>query len=439
MWSPMWCETCAASRDYPMPVFALVDCNNFYASCEKLFRPDLKDTPVVVLSNNDGCVVARSREAKSLGIKMGVPVFQIKAEMQRHGILAFSSNYALYADLSSRVMRTLEEMAPRVEVYSIDEAFLDLTGIESAISLVEFGQQVRERIGHWIGITVCVGIAPTKTLAKLANHAAKKYPATQGVVDLTNPERQRRLLALVPVDDVWGVGRRLSKRLNALGITTALDLANASPRAIRDQFSVVLERTVRELNGESCIELEEIPPIKKQIVCSRSFGVKVTHFELLREAVCEYATRATEKLRKEQQQAKVLTVFIRTSSFKDNEPQYSNSASGELLIPSCDTRDFIELANHLLKRIWKDGFRYAKAGVMLSDFYDPGMFQPGLFDDVSTRSNSQQLMSVLDTINQSGAGKVFFAGQGTKKDWSMKREHLSPAYTTRWDQLPRVK
>lgn len=439
MWSPMWCETCAVSRDYPMPVFALVDCNNFYASCEKLFRPDLKDTPVVVLSNNDGCVVARSREAKLLGIKMGVPVFQIKAEMQRHGILAFSSNYALYADLSSRVMRTLEEMAPRVEVYSIDEAFLDLTGIESAISLVEFGQQVRERIGHWIGITVCVGIAPTKTLAKLANHAAKKYPATQGVVDLTNPDRQRRLLALVPVDDVWGVGRRLSKRLNALGITTALDLANASPRAIRDQFSVVLERTVRELNGESCIELEEIPPTKKQIVCSRSFGVKVTHFELLREAVCEYATRATEKLRKEQQQAKVLTVFIRTSPFKDNEPQYSNSASGELLIPSCDTRDFIELANHLLKRIWKDGFRYAKAGVMLSDFYDPGMFQPGLFDDVSTRSNSQQLMSVLDTINQSGAGKVFFAGQGTKKDWSMKREHLSPAYTTRWDQLPRVK
>lgn len=439
MWSPMWCETCAASRDDPMPVFALVDCNNFYASCEKLFRPDLKDTPVVVLSNNDGCVVARSREAKSLGIKMGVPAFQIKAEMQRHGILAFSSNYALYADLSSRVMSTLEEMAPRVEVYSIDEAFLDLTGIESAVSLVEFGQQVRERIGHWIGITVCVGIAPTKTLAKLANHAAKKYPATQGVVDLTNPDRQRRLLALVPVDDVWGVGRRLSTRLNALGITTALDLANASPRAIRDQFSVVLERTVRELNGESCIELEEITPTKKQIVCSRSFGAKVTQFELLREAVCEYATRATEKLRKEQQQAKVLTVFIRTSPFKDNEPQYSNSASGELLIPSCDTRDFIELANHLLKRIWKDGFRYAKAGVMLSDFYDPGMFQPGLFDDVSTRSNSQQLMSVLDTINQSGAGKVFFAGQGTKKDWSMKREHLSPAYTTRWDQLPRVK
>lgn len=439
MWSPMWSETCAVSRDKPMSIFALVDCNNFYASCEKLFRPDLKDTPIVVLSNNDGCVVARSREAKTLGIKMGVPAFQIKADLQRHGILAFSSNYALYADLSSRVMHTLEEMAPRVEVYSIDEAFLDLTGIESAVSLEEFGQQVRKRIGQWIGITVCVGIAPTKTLAKLANHAAKKYVATQGVVDLTNPDRQRRLLALVPVNDVWGVGKRLSKRLQALGITTALDLANASPRAIRDQFSVVLERTIRELNGESCIELEEIPPTKKQIVCSRSFGEKVTQLELLHEAVCEYTTRATEKLRKEQQQAKMLTVFIHTSQFADNGPQYSNSASGELLSPSDDTRDFLELANHLLKHIWKDGFRYAKAGVMLSDFYDPGIFQLELFDEASSRSNSQQLMSVLDNINQSGAGKVFFAGQGLKKEWAMKREHLSPAYTTRWDQLPRVK
>lgn len=392
-----------------------------------------------MLSNNDGCVVARSREAKTLGIKMGVPAFQIKAEVERHRILAFSSNYALYADLSNRVMCILEKMAPQVEVYSIDEAFLDLSGIESVTSLVEFGKQVRERISQWVGITVCVGIAPTKTLAKLANHAAKKYPATHGVVDLTNPDRQRRLLALVPVNDVWGVGKRLSTRLNMLGITTALELANASPEAIRDQFSVVLERTVRELNGNSCIELEETPPTKKQIVCSRSFGVKVTQSELLREALCEYTTRATEKLRKEQQQAKMLTVFIRTSSFKGNEPQYSNSASGELLIPSCDTRDFIELANHLLKRIWKDGFRYAKAGVMLSDFYDLGMFQPGLFDEVSSRSNSQQLMSVLDNINHSGAGKVFFAGQGLKKDWSMKRDHLSPAYTTRWNQLPKVK
>jgi len=419
-------------------MFALVDCNSFYASCERVFRPDLAGRPVVVLSNNDGCIVAGSAEAKALGVRTGMPLFEARDLIRKHRVAVFSSNYVLYGDLSRRVMASLATLVPAVEVYSIDEAFLDLSLMRPE-ELQPLGLALRERVAKWVGVPVCVGVAPTKTLAKLANHAAKKYPATQGVVDLTNPDRQRRLLALVPVDDVWGVGRRLSKRLNALGITTALDLANASPRAIRDQFSEVLERTVRELNGESCIELEEIPPTKKQIVCSRSFGVKVTHFEFLSEAVCEYATRATEKLRKEQQQAKVLTVFIRTSPFKDNEPQYSNSASGELLIPSCDTRDFIELANHLLKRIWKDGFRYAKAGVMLSDFYDPGMFQPGLFDDVSTRSNSQQLMSVLDTINQSGAGKVFFAGQGLKKDWSMKREHLSPAYTTRWDQLPRVK
>jgi DNA polymerase V len=422
-----------------MPIFALVDCNNFYASCEKLFRPDLKDTPVVVLSNNDGCVVARSLEAKALGIKMGVPAFQIKAEIKRHGILTFSSNYALYADISNRVMSTLEEMAPRVEIYSIDEAFLDLTGLSSLISLVEFGQQIRQRIAEWIGITVCVGIAPTKTLAKLANHAAKHYPATKGVVDLTDPNRQRRLLALMPVDEVWGVGRRLTKRLNALGIHSALELASAPPRAIREQFSVVLERTVRELNGESCIALEELAPTKKQIVCSRSFGTKVTELHQLKEAICEYTTRATEKLRKEQQQAKMLTVFIRTSPFKNNQAHYGNAASGELIIPSNDTRDFIELADRLLKRIWQAGFKYAKAGVMLSDFYDQDKRQPELFDELARRRNSQQLMTLLDNINQSGVGNIFFAGQGVTRAWSMKREHLSPAYTTRWKDLPKVK
>ena len=202
------------------PIFALVDCNNFYASCEKLFRPDLADTPVVVLSNNDGCVVARSKEAKALGIKMGIPIFKIQAQIRQHGIQVFSSNYSLYADMSDRVMRTLEDMAPKVEIYSIDEAFLDLTGIQSAISLVDFGQQVKHTIDRWIGIAVCVGIAPTKTLAKLANHAAKKYPATQGVVDLTDRNRQRKLLALTPVEDIWGVGRRLSARLQAMGIHT---------------------------------------------------------------------------------------------------------------------------------------------------------------------------------------------------------------------------
>ena len=420
------------------PVFALVDCNNFYASCEKLFRPDLADTPVVVLSNNDGCVVARSKEAKALGIKMGIPIFKIQAQIRQHGIQVFSSNYSLYADMSDRVMRTLEDMAPKVEIYSIDEAFLDLTGIQSAISLVDFGQQVKHTIDRWIGIAVCVGIAPTKTLAKLANHAAKKYPSTQGVVDLTDRNRQRKLLALTPVEDIWGVGRRLSVRLQAIGINTALDLANTSAKLIRQQFSLVLERTVRELNGESCIALEQIPATKKQIICSRSFGARVTSLVQMRQAVCQHATRAAEKLRKERQQAKLLSVFIRTSPYQNNTPQYSNALTAELPRPSNDTRDLIQLSIRLLDQLWRDGYDYAKAGVVLSDFYDIGTYQVGLFDQPSAHTNSRQLMHVVDEINHSGLGKVFFARQGIKKDWAMKREHLSPAYTTRWNGLIRV-
>lgn len=430
----------------PRPTFALVDCNNFYASCEKLFRPDLKYRPLVVLSNNDGCVVARSKEAKALGIKMGVPVFKIRNEIRQHNIALFSSNYALYADLSARVMITLEELAERVEIYSIDEAFLDLTGAQSLISNTLFGQQVRQIIGDWTGIKVCVGIAPTKTLAKLANHAAKQYPATQGVVDLSDASRQQRLMALLPVDKVWGIGRRLSLRLEKMGIITALDLANTNPKIIREQFSVVVERTVRELNGESCLALEELPPTKKQIVCSRSFGSRVTCLQGMSEAICQHSARAAEKLRKEQRYAKVLTVFIRTSPFNAHQPQYANSASGELPIPSDDSRDLINLAMRLLDSIWCEGYEYAKAGVMLSDFYDAGVYQPGLFDQQSQHSPNQKnplkskaLMSTLDKINHSGKSKIFFAGQGVSKDWAMKREHLSPAYTTNWNDIMKVK
>lgn len=420
------------------PVFALVDCNNFYASCEKLFRPDLADTPVVVLSNNDGCVVARSKEAKALGIKMGVPVFKIQAQIKQYGIQVFSSNYSLYADMSDRVMRTLEEMAPRVEIYSIDEAFLDLTGVQSAVSLVDFGQQVKHTIERWIGIAVCVGIAPTKTLAKLANHAAKKYTATGGVVDLTHPSRQRKLLALTPVEDIWGVGNRLSRRLKAMGIHTALDLADTSAKSIRKHFSVVLERTVRELNGEACMELEQIPPTKKQIICSRSFGSRVTSRMQMRQALCEHVTRAAEKLRKERQQAKLLSVFIRTSPFQNNVPQYRNGLTAKLPRPTDDARDLIQLTMVLLEQIWRDGYDYAKAGVVLSDFYDIGTYQLGLFENHIERSNSRQLMHVLDTINYSGQGRLFFARQGVTRGWVMKRDHLSPAYTTHWQQLVKV-
>lgn len=418
--------------------FALVDCNNFYASCEMLFRPDLKHTPIVVLSNNDGCVVARSPEAKALGIKMGTPLFQIQDLVRQHGIVAFSSNYALYADISARVMSILEELAPKVEVYSIDESFMDLTGVANAVELEAFGQQVRETVQQWTGITVCVGIAPTKTLAKLANHAAKKYRATGGVVDLTSRARQRKLMALLPVDEVWGIGRRLTHRLQADGIKTVLDLANAHPKQIRRHYSVVVERTVRELNGESCLELEEVTPTKQQIICSRSFGQRITTRQAMREAVCQYTSRAAEKLRGEGCTAQMLTLFMRTNRFNPSEPQYTPSLSTKLPIPSDDTRDLVAAAMCLLDASWRDGYRYMKAGVMLSDFYEGGIYQPELFDEVKLRQNSKALMSTLDRINNSGKGTLFLASQGTQKHWSMKRERLSPAYTTRWADIPAV-
>ncbi len=397
------------------PVFALVDCNNFYASCEKLFRPDLRHTPVVVLSNNDGCVVARSKEAKALGIKMGVPVHKIQEQIQQHGVQVFSSNYALYGDISNRVMQTLEALAPAVEVYSIDEAFLDLTGVANAVDLTEFGLQVRATIQQHIGMTVCVGIAPSKTLAKLANHAAKQYSATRGVVDLTDPVRQKKLLSLMPVNEVWGVGRKLSERLNAMGITTALALAEQNPKDIRQKFSVVLERTVRELNGESCLALEDITPTKQQILCSRSFGQRVTRYTDMQEAISSYVARAAEKLRHEKQQCRLISVYVRTGLFNPNEPRYSNSASLRLDYPSDDTRVLLQAAGRLLQAIWKDGYRYAKAGITLSDFYDRGVMQPVLFTQQVISPNSARLMQVVDRINQQQRGKVFFASQGTGK------------------------
>jgi DNA polymerase V len=369
---------------------------------------------------------------------MGVPVFKIREEIRCYGIQTFSSNYALYADMSARVMRTPEALAPAVEIYSIDEAFLDLTGMAALEPLPEFGRRVRQIIGQWTGITVCVGIAPTKTLAKLANHAAKHYPATSGVVDLTDPVRQRKLMALVPVGEVWGIGRKLSQRLQVFGIDTALDLADSPPVAMREQFSVVVERIVRELNGESCLHLDDAPSPKKQIICSRSFGERISSFDAMRQAICDYATRAGEKLRHEGQKAKVVTVFIRTGMFNPNERHYANAATGMLVTPSDDTRDLLELSGRLLNHIWREGFRYAKGGVMLSDFCDARLCQPDLFN-THARPDAMALMSVLDRINQRGLGPVFFAGQGVQRSWAMKREQLSPAYTTRWRDIPSVK
>ena len=420
-------------------MYALVDVNSFYTSCETVFRPDLRGQPVVVVSNNDGCVISRSAEAKALGIKMGAPYFKLKQELQRQHVHVFSSNYALYADLSERVMMLLTVMSPGIEIYSIDEAFINVAGVENCMSLEAFGHQMRSRVLKETGLTVGVGIGPTKTLAKLANYAAKKWRRAGGVVDLSNVDRQRKLLALVPVEEVWGVGRRISKKLNGMGIENALQLAESSLWVIRKNFNVVLERTARELRGEPCLGVEEFAPTRQQIMCSRSFGHRITDYEEMHQAICAYAERAAEKLRQEKQFCRFISVFLRTSPHAEGEVFYGNQASGTLLIPSNDTRDILRVATEALDRIWIEGHRYMKAGVMLGDFFSRGEAQLNLFDEYQPKPNSEALMQVLDELNQSGKGKVWFAGQGIEKSWAMKREMLSPAYTTRYADFPVAK
>ncbi|CED74965.1 DNA polymerase V, subunit C [Klebsiella pneumoniae] len=421
-------------------MFALCDVNSFYASCETVFRPDLKGRPVVVLSNNDGCVIARSPEAKPF-VKMGEPYFKQKDMFRRHGIIAFSSNYELYADMSNRVMTTLEELSPRCEIYSIDEAFCDLTGVRNCRDLTDFGREIRETVLRRTHLTVGVGIAQTKTLAKLANHAAKQWQRqTGGVVDLSNLERQRKLMALLPVDEVWGVGRRISKKLEAMGIKTVLQLADTDIRFIRKHFNVVLERTVLELRGEPCLGLEEFAPVKQEIVCSRSFGQRISTYEEMRQAICSYASRAAEKLRGEHQYCRFISVFVKTSPFALNEPYYGNSASVKLLTPTQDSRDIITAATKCLDVIWRDGHCYQKAGVMLGDFFSQSVAQLNLFDDNAPRKNSEKLMEVLDHLNaKDGRGTLYFAGQGIQTAWQMKREMLSPRYTTRYSDLIKIR
>ncbi|MGE6139855.1 translesion error-prone DNA polymerase V subunit UmuC [Aeromonas rivipollensis] len=418
---------------------ALVDVNNFYASCERLFRPDLKGMPIVVLSNNDGCVVARSAEAKRLGIKMGVPYFQIRETYEEQGGIWFSSNYALYGDMSSRVMTTLEGMAPTVEVYSIDEAFVELS--ESwAGDLLEYGRQIRQRVQQWTGLTVGVGIGPTKTLAKLANYAAKKWPATGGVVDLRDEARRARLMAITPVDEVWGIGRQLTAKLTAQGITTVAGLVAADPKSLRSRYGVVVERTVQELRGIPCAELEPMAQAKQQIICSRSFGERITKFGPMRQALAGYMERAAEKLRAEGQRCRHVTLFIRSSPFAERETYYGNQISTRLQTPTSDTRDLLALVEPLLRRIWRDDVRYMKGGVMLADFTQASMQQGDLFADQQQDPRSEALMKVIDQINQGRLGKVYFAARGRDASkWMMKRDQLSPRYTTCISELPAVK
>lgn len=416
---------------------ALVDCNNFYVSCERVFNPKLEHKPVVVLSNNDGCAVARSHEVKALGVQMGQPWFQLKDLARQHGIVALSSNYALYADMSNRVMSILSEFSPEQEVYSIDESFLDLTGFHGR-SLTKHGQEIRHRVRQWTGLPVCVGIGATKTLAKLANHIAKKNQQFDGVCDLNamTPQEQDQWLSRIEVGEVWGVGRRLAPQLQAIGISAVLDLKRANPAVLSSRFSVVMEKTIRELNGTVCIELEEIIRPKKQIISSRSFGVPVTDLESLEQAVSLYVSRAAEKLRRQESFAGTVHVYIRTSPFNETEPHYSNSMTIPLPEQTDDAMQLTRVALWGLRRIYRGGYKYQKAGVMLSEIVNQEGRQTDLFAS-PRHGKPSKVMAIMDQINNlMGRETIKLAAQGFRQPWKMKQGNKSPAYTTCWDELP---
>ena len=424
------------------PQFALVDVNNFYVSCERVFQPRLEGLPVVVLSNNDGCAVARSNEVKALGVKMGTPWFQLQDLARQHGILAFSSNYTLYGDMSNRVTRILRDFCPELEVYSIDESFLRIETLAQLYGgAVAMGQQMRTRIKQWTGLPVCVGVGPTKTLAKFANHLAKKHAEFDGVCDLHALTRAQRLawMQRVDVGEVWGVGSRIRKRLSAMAIDTVLDLRNASPKAMRGHFGVVMERTCNELRGISCLELEDIAPSKKQIMSSRSFGVPVESIEELRESVASYLATAAAKLRQQQSSAGAVHVFIQTNRFKAEEPQYNAGITVPLAEPTDDTPVLTHAALKGLEAIFRAGYRYKKAGVLLALLSDKNSRQSTLFDDQAAREKSTKLMAAIDAINRAyGRDTVHLAVSGTQQRWAMRAGNRSPNYTTRWDELPLV-
>ncbi|WP_061291971.1 translesion error-prone DNA polymerase V subunit UmuC [Azotobacter vinelandii] len=418
--------------------FALIDCNSFYCSCERVFRPDLARAPIVVLSNNDGCVISRTTEAKALGIKMGQPYFQIRHDLRRWGVAVFSSNYALYGDMSQRVMTVLESLLPAVEVYSIDEAFADLTGISG--SLEALGHDVRRQVLRQTGLPVGVGIATTRTLAKLANHAAKRWMRqTGGVVDIRVPERRDKLLRVTEVGEVWGVGRRLSDRLMAMGIRTAWDLAQADPRTIRRRFSVVVEKTVRELRSVACLELEDEPAPKQEICCSRMFGRRLRELEPIRQAVATYAARASEKLRAQRSLCRQVRVSIRTGMFNPTEPKFAKGVICTLPYPTDDARLIVRMAAEGLERVYQEGFAFSKAEVLLLDLCQRGEYTDDLFS-AQQPAAAERLMGVMDAINgRWGRGTLRPASIPTAPDWGMRRELMSQSYTTRLDQLWVVK
>jgi DNA polymerase V len=421
-------------RTSQSPLFALVDVNNFYVSCERAFNPKLENIPVVVLSNNDGCAVARSNEVKALGVKMGAPWFKLKDLATERGIIALSSNYTLYGDMSNRVVSVLQEYSPDIEVYSIDESFLrveTVTRLHGDATVM--GQTIRNRIRQWTGLPVCAGFGETKTLAKFANHLAKKNAVFNGVCDLTamSATERRTWMTKIAVGEVWGVGRRIAARLETMGIQTVFDLVTSDIKAIRAQFSVVMERTVSELRGISCLELEDVAPPKEQIMASRSFGKMVHSIEELGEAVSWHIDRAAEKLRTQGSVAGAIHVFVQTNRFRESDRQYNGAVVVPLADVSDDTPTLTASALAGLRHIYRAGYAYKKCGVMLMQISAKAMRQETLFDDVAARTKSSQAMKVMDEINRNwGRGTLRTASSGIKKRWAMRSENRSPRYTT---------
>ena len=416
--------------------FALVDCNNFYASCERLFRPDLIDQPLVVLSSNAGNIIARSNEAKALGVKMAEPYFKIASFLHKNKVQVFSSNYTLYGDMSRRVMAILQQLEAEVEIYSIDEAFISLP-ISPNFNLNDHGRHIRQTIKKWTGIPVSIGFGPTRTLAKIANHIAKKTPEHQGSFDLTGKKNIDQLLAKIKVNDIWGIGSRSTAKLNRAGIFTARELKQADDNWLRKNLSVTGLRTAWELRGIPCISIDQAPIAKKSITCSRSFGHPVTDLPELKEAVAAFTSRGGEKLRQQQACAQSLQVFLATNYFQKEKAQYFPGITIKLPAATASTATLLKYAMDALKRIYRQGYEFKKAGIMLTNLCPPESRQLNLFQP---EKGDNELMKALDQVNHKwGRDTVHYAATGTTKTWASKQDHLSRSCTTSWQQLPEVK
>lgn len=417
-------------------VYGLVDCNNFYASCERVFNPSLRGRPVIILSNNDGCIVARSEEAKAIGIPFASPYFKVRSLAESHNAAVFSSNYTLYADLSCRVMNVLRTFTPDVEVYSIDEAFLLLK--KNGHDLTGFGMAIKEKVYAWTGIPVSVGIGHTRTLAKAAAHIAKRHSDLRGVLDMTSRPDAAELLGRLEVRDIWGVGPAYAAKLRGIGIYSAADFVKADEEWVRRNMTIMGLRTLMELKGRSCHEPDAIPAEKKAIVSSRSFGKRVRALSELEQAVSTYSERAAEKLRRQKGLASMVTVFIMTGRFRE-APQYADSLSCELPEPSSYTPAITRCALALLRRLYKEGYDYNKAGIMLSGIVRRGDMQMSLFLPEGFRGSSR-VMDTVDHVNRKyGTGTLFYASGGIDRPWHMRRGMLSPAWTTRWEDIPLIR